>query len=742
MPRSMFLQAGKQSSSDLLLAFQRLDQRLEQVIAAAQSVYGAEAADDLYRGLYVHWEQVERELGREPGAPALQFSQSSSSGNFSSDWDDLESSKGMNILSKSTDCPPQFNWLAKTFDLTPFDLDLILIALAPEVDLRYERIYAYLQDDVTRKRPTVDLVLNLLCASAEEKLNRRVRLMPSAPLLQHQVLHVVGDIHQSLPPLLSHYLKLDEPIIHWLLGQAMLDPRLSGLAQLVQGKASWEEIPLEPSTIGALLSLTRQSMQSNQPLYLYFQGAWGAGKQGTAAAIAHQLNRPLLVADLSRLPFLKSDVEQTLSLLFREARLQGAVLYLDRLDELHHPDQMPLYQQLLIQLASAIGITILAGQQPWATPFTQRISPLSIPFPTPKFTQRRESWRTHLGNIDTLLEPDSLDILANRFRLTSGQIASAVDMAHQSARWQAATAGNGQPTSPSLENLFIAARAQSGGQELSALARKIQPHYTWEDLVLPADPLAQIRGICQQVKYQHIVYGQWGFERKLSLGKGLNALFTGPPGTGKTMTAEVIAGDLGLDLYKIDLSQVVSKYIGETEKNLNRIFTAAEQTNAILFFDEADALFGKRSEVKDAHDRYANIEIAYLLQKMEEYEGITILTTNLVQNLDEAFTRRIRFIVEFPFPDGEHRLKIWQQVFPQETPISPDVDFAAISEQFKLAGGNIRNIALSAAFLAAEAGEPVGMTHLLQSTRRELQKMGRLINEEEFLRVRDKGERK
>jgi SpoVK/Ycf46/Vps4 family AAA+-type ATPase len=286
-----------------------------------------------------------------------------------------------------------------------------------------------------------------------------------------------------------------------------------------------------------------------------------------------------------------------------------------------------------------------------------------------------------------------------------------------------------------LEDLFVAARAQSGGEELTALSRKIQPRYTWSDLVLPSDQMAQIRSICQQVKYQHIVYGQWGFGRKLSLGKGLNALFSGPPGTGKTMTAEVIANELGLDLYKIDLSQVVSKYIGETEKSLNRIFTSAEQTNAILFFDEADALFGKRSEVKDAHDRYANIEIAYLLQKMEEYEGITILTTNLVQNLDEAFTRRIRFIIEFPFPDVENRLEIWRHAFPKETPVSSDVNFAAIAQQFKLAGGNIRNIALSAAFLAAEAGQSVNMAHLLQATRREFQKMGRLINEEEFLHL-------
>ncbi|MEC4818150.1 MAG: ATP-binding protein [Scytonema sp. PMC 1069.18] len=250
---------------------------------------------------------------------------------------------------------------------------------------------------------------------------------------------------------------------------------------------------------------------------------------------------------------------------------------------------------------------------------------------------------------------------------------------------------------------------------------------------MPTNQLKQLREICNQVKYHHIVCNQWGFDQTLSLGKGINVLFSGSPGTGKTMAAEVIANELQLDMYKIDLSQIVSKYIGETEKNLDRVFTAAENANAILLFDEADALFGKRSEVKDAHDRYANLEVAYLLQKMEEYEGVTILTTNLRQNLDEAFTRRIRFIIEFPFPEADYRLQIWQRIFPKQTPLREDVDLKLIAQKFQLAGGSIRNIAVAAAFLAAEEGDCVGMKHLLQATKREFQKMGRLINDEDFI---------
>ncbi len=247
--------------------------------------------------------------------------------------------------------------------------------------------------------------------------------------------------------------------------------------------------------------------------------------------------------------------------------------------------------------------------------------------------------------------------------------------------------------------------------------------------MLPPDQMAHLREICAQAEYRNVVYGDWGFDRKLSLGKGLNMLFVGPPGTGKTMAAEVIAHGLHLDLYRIDLSQVVSKYIGESEKNLDKIFTAAEYSNSILFFDEADALFGKRSEVRDSHDRYANIEISYLLQKMEEYQGISILATNLRQNLDDAFMRRVQAVVEFPFPDEDYRCRIWNSMFPPEAPIAADVDFKLLAHEVQLAGGNIKNMALAAAFYAAGDNRAISMEHLIQAAHREHQKIGRSWNE-------------
>jgi hypothetical protein len=462
------------------------------------------------------------------------------------------------------------------------------------------------------------------------------------------------------------------------------------------------------------------------------------GKRQAAEAIALKLDMRLLVADIATAIAAKTELESILPLLLREAQFQDGVLYLQGIDALGSQEQVNNYQRLWEAIAQFPSIAIIGGVAPSLSEIpgsTRTILPVS--FPLPDFAQRRDNWQAYLSQSGISRPAQELDTLADLFRLTPEQIGDAVASAQHQARWQAAQASQEPPHSLSLEDLLAAARAHSG-QALTSLARKISPRSTWNDLILPSEGLTQLQEICHQVKHHHLVCGQWGFEEKLSLGKGLNALFSGSPGTGKTMAAEVIAKELHLDLYKIDLSQVVSKYIGETEKNLERIFTAAQSANAILLFDEADALFGKRSEVKDAHDRYANLEIAYLLQKMEEYEGVTLLTTNLRQNLDEAFTRRIRFIVEFPFPEADYRLQIWRRIWPKQTPLAADVDLEGMARQFKLAGGNIRNIALAAAFLAAENSQCVTMKHLLQATKREFQKMGRLIGEEEFLPFKQK----
>lgn len=477
---------------------------------------------------------------------------------------------------------------------------------------------------------------------------------------------------------------------------------------------------------------------------MYFQGEDWASKRRAGEALAGEVKASLLVVDLAKIVESKSNFDSILKLAFREAGFQNALLYLDGVDALLKDEQAISYQCLRSTLATAQGVTVLAGMQPWNPTSAEPLGILTVPFFIPDFDQRRYCWQTHLAAAGINLNEADLDALAARFRLTPNRIADAVVTTCNTARWQAAAGGQGSTENsslnpifqPKLADLFAAARMHSS-HDLAELARKIKPNYSFDDIVLPADCLAQLQEICNHVKYRHLVHEEWGFESKLSLGKGLNVLFSGQSGTGKTMASEALARELQLDLYKIDLSQVVSKYIGETEKNLNRIFTAAANSNAILLFDEADALFGKRSEVKDARDRYANIEIGYLLQKMEEFEGLAILTTNLRNSIDDAFVRRLRFIVDFPFPNEKHRRQIWQQIWPKTVPCSPEIDLDFLARRFEIAGASIRNIALAAAFLAASEGEVINMTHLIRAIRREYQKTGKLLMDEDLGKFRE-----
>ena len=449
-----------------------------------------------------------------------------------------------------------------------------------------------------------------------------------------------------------------------------------------------------------------------------------------------QIGKALLVVDLDRALLAEEKFEHLLTLVFREAWFKDAGLYLCGLDALRKEIWAGQYQSLLHALAAHEGLVIMAGEAAWSYSGHNPAGVFSLNLTPPNFQLRRACWQTSLAAENVQFDEHELDALANRFRFTSSQIKEAVGTARLSALLRSLAQAPASPLGPtemqpSLNDLFSAARAQSN-QDLVTLARKLEPSYTWQELILPEDALTQLREICQRVTYRQRVLEQWCFARKLSLGKGINALFAGPSGTGKTMAAEVLAHELGLDLYKIDLSGVVSKWIGETEKNLKSIFAAAERGNAILFFDEADALFGKRSEVRDAHDRYANIEVSYLLQLMEEYDGISILATNLRQNLDDSFVRRLAFVVHFPFPDEEHRRRIWTSVWPAETPLATDLSFNTLARQFKLSGGSIKNIALGASYLAAADGGVVTMSHLSHATRREYQKLGKNLTQVEL----------
>jgi ATP-dependent 26S proteasome regulatory subunit len=620
--------------------------------------------------------------------------------------------------------------LAHLFDLTTFDLNMILVCLAPEIDRRYERLYAYLHDDVTRRHPTVDLVLNLLCPDLETKVAMRARFTPAAPLFQYHLLQLADDPNQRSPSLLGKTLQLDPRVARYLLDDDTLDDRLQSYTHVVFPNPVCDELLFPAAFTQRLTRLAAAAQTDGADLILYLQGSYGVGKQTAAAAFCHPLNLPLLVVDGHRLAGTAPEDFRTLACLIdREARLQGAALYWEGFDALLADDKAAHLGVLLPLLEAHSGPMFLSGETTWEpSDALHGVTFLRLGFPPPGSAERLQLWRAACARDATVtLAPDvDLAVLANTFRLSGGQIRDAAATARNLARARAEAV-------PQItqDDLQTACRLQSN-RKLAELAQKITPHYTWDDIVLPADQAAQLQEIANQVHYQALVYDTWGFDRKLAMGKGLNILFAGPPGTGKTMAADVLAHTLGLDLYKIDLSTVVSKYIGETEKNLARIFAEARSSNAILFFDEADALFGKRTQVRDAHDRYANVEISYLLQKMEEYEGVVILATNLRKNMDDAFVRRLHFTVEFPLPDVEDRRRIWEQLWPAATPCSPELDLAFLAQRIEVAGGNIRNIALASAFLAAADGGVVTIQHLLRATQREYQKMGKVVSVQEF----------
>jgi SpoVK/Ycf46/Vps4 family AAA+-type ATPase len=418
-------------------------------------------------------------------------------------------------------------------------------------------------------------------------------------------------------------------------------------------------------------------------------------------------------------------------LIAREALLSDAALYLNGFDALLAPERHAMLHACL-DAVQTVPLTFLAGETSWLPgPALRGARFYGISLTRPETPDRLTLWRKAASAHGLSHEAQSaLDLpgIATKFRFTPGQIEDSWRSAESLATWRAK---DSKQTTVTTQDLYDACRLNSN-RTLATLAQKVSQRFSWPDIVLPADRIAQLREICNHIKYRNRVFNEWGFERKLASSKGLTFLFAGPSGTGKTMAAGIIANELGLDLYKIDLSLVISKFIGETEKNLARIFDEAETANAILFFDEADSLFGKRSDVKDSHDRYANIEVGYLLQRIEEYEGIAILATNFRRNMDEAFVRRLQFTVDFPLPTEDDRHRMWMAILPADTPRDPALDLDLMARRYNLTGGNIRNVALAAAFLAADDGDIVRMSHLISATQREYQKMGKLVGDGEF----------
>jgi hypothetical protein len=676
---------------------------------------------DAFRGLYVSDGEASALLKRPIGAGWGEAVTLDRREEQAFDEELREATLQAKALAEAARCqghPVRLVQLSAAFALDSLDMDILLLCLAPALDLRYERLYGYLQDDVTRKRPSVNLALDLLCPPGIKRLALMARFADEGTLLRCHLVERLGEPGATRPPLLAQGLIPDEAVVSWLLGRYQPHADLAQHARLTTVSSPADSPLLDPAQREALQTVL--DLPGDAPLVI-FRGPDTLSQDEAARRLAGRARRPLLTVDLAAAIESGAAPLRVVQMALRDGRLTGAIPYLCHWDACLVEGAAP--PGLLAELYAYPGLVIAGGQAPWLAQGIARTRPLStIAFATPPFGQRRILWEHYLGATSAeQTDGPEVDAVASQFILTAGQIRDAVATARDLAMQR------GEPLCS--DDLLAAARAHSN-PHLASLARKIAPRYDWEDIVLPADQVALLRELVATVRGRPLVLEEWGLGRKLVSGQGVTTLFAGPPGTGKTMAAEIIAGELGLDLYKIDLSTVVSKYIGETEKNLERIFAEAESSNAILFFDEADALFGKRSEVRDSHDRYANIEISYLLQRMEAYDGVTILATNLRANLDDAFTRRLQFAVDFPFPEEQDRLRIWQTLFPPDVPREPDLDFGQLARRFKLAGGSIRNIIVSAAYLAASDGQCVSMGMMLHSTRRELQKMGRLVSED------------
>jgi SpoVK/Ycf46/Vps4 family AAA+-type ATPase len=632
--------------------------------------------------------------------------------------------------------------LAQMFGLTTFEEQLIVICLAPELDSKYGRLYAYLQDDVTRKHPGVELAIRLCALTPHDRLRTRAAFSRQLPLFKAQLLRYLDSEELPLP---ARSLKLDEMIVAYLLEAGGESPEFAACCRSIAAPVDLRRLRWPQSLKTRLVETVTEQLQLRPPasrrLIYHFHGPAGTGKRSLAAGVCHALGVRLLEVDIGELWLRAPDFEESMRRLLREALLKPAAVFLHRFDELlgDEPKSVSRRRGLARAIDDFSWLTFIATESAWEPQglFNHHFF-ARVELPAPNIEARAELWAELTAGQNQFAPEVNWDELAARFRLTPGQMRDALI----AARNQALLRGSSQPQTPpqaapliepliEMNDLVAGCRLQSN-QRLGALARKLSPRKGWEDITLPEHAMEQLREICAQVKHRRTVYGEWGFGRKETLGKGLCALFYGLSGTGKTLAVEVMARELKLEAFKIDLSIVVSKYIGETEKNLSRVFQEAETGNAILFFDEADALFGKRSEVKDAHDRYANIEIGYLLQRIEEFDGLVILATNLRKNIDEAFFRRMHFAVEFSMPDESHRYRIWKQHLPQSAPVAADIDFDFLSRRVNLAGGNIKSVVVNAAFLAAENSGVIQMKHFLRAVRREYEKIGRLCADTDF----------
>ncbi|MGJ4951505.1 AAA family ATPase [Bradyrhizobium sp. HKCCYLS20291] len=686
----------------------------------------AQRSADEFAGLYISREEVDRYV-EWPAAPVEPRSD---------EWlherrdiaDQRRSLDRQAAVAAAEGVDLRLERLTRIFALDEVARGAILCCVAAELDGQISRLFAYLQDDATKRRPTFAVLARLLAPGSADPVSVRSLFGPACPLHIHGLLEWTAGTADG--PFSAVEARLAPGVVDFLIGSDRLPPLLAdAVRSIVPGKAM-DDLSYYAQHARCLEQLLRMRRAEGRLPLCYIGGPRGAGEQLIAEGLARALSKGLLLVDAAKLPLVGGRLEEFGLMLGREARLRDCVVLLQDVDDILRDVDRDAIRALPIEglLRGLTGCDVIVSGVMPTIEFRQKVRtrPLGFDLTFPTLTERVEIWERCLKPRAVARLGSEIRLLASKFHFTPGQIARAVALAEM-------TAGRDVEGEPSIEGSELHARCRDEAESgLHQFCQKITARYGWDDIVLPADAQAQLKEICRWVKHRGQVYDGWGFGAKFSYGKGLAILLSGASGTGKTMSVEIIARDLQLDLFRVDLSRIVSKYIGETERNLSRIFSQSASGNCVLFFDEADALFGKRTEVKDAHDRYANIEVNYLLAEMDRYEGIIIIATNMKGNLDQAFLRRFSHVIEYPLPDERLREMIWRKSFPSEAPIRSDVDFDFLAQKIGVPGGSIRNIALSSAFLALADGTEIAMEHVIRATKREYQKIGRICSKSDF----------
>lgn len=606
----------------------------------------------------------------------------------------------------------------KAFGLNSFELMVFMTMLTCELNKKYEKLFVYLQDDITKKSPSVETAIRLFAEPGDVVSEYFGFFDDNSVLMNFFAAPSEGT-------LCTKQLRLSKSVFAYVTGSGDKNSSV-----YYDHTKPLHDLYIDENINECIKSTVR--LTENKTALIYLKGKKGSGRKFHVKHCAKSMGEDVVFLNAGALTEADKQHEAFNNALCT-ALLNGAALCITEFQQLLSEDNAKLlnaFSELLNRSRKHLGthIFITAEEKWYDAVLDESIVKIDMELPETNEQTRLALWESFMQgkSFDSSIDPQEM---AAKFRFTPGQVGNAVMRSVDLTKMSGSEVITPEVLHNSCYDQVVVG--------LNTLASPIKPAYDWDDLVLPQSEVKLLKEACTHIKYRNTIYNVWGFGKKAAYGRGLSMLFSGPPGTGKTMAAQVITNQLHMQMYKVQISQIVSKYIGETEKNLRRVFTEAKNANCILFFDEMDALFGKRSEVKDSHDRHANIETAYLLQQMEEYDGVVLMATNLLQNIDEAFMRRINFVIAFPFPDEATRKMLWMKMLDTDAPISEDVNFAFLADNFRMAGGNIKNCVIHAAFLAAAENVPINMRHLITSVVTEQRKNGAVVLKEDLKEYAD-----